>query len=110
MKVEKKSIFIYLLILLSLAALNARALRDNKQEPEDVITLTGRIKIKGNEPMTFVALVTEDGMDYVLKGEKAENLRFNHQLRLVEIKGRIIKPSNPPRPAEVEVLSFKVLE
>lgn len=109
MKSNLQSISIFMLALCVLIPLSARGASDNKTN-KDTITLTGRIKIKGSEPMTFIALVTEEGRDYILVGEKADDLGSNHQLRLVELKGKLISKEAPVNPAQLEVLTYKLLE
>ncbi|MDA3812385.1 MAG: hypothetical protein PF518_18870 [Spirochaetaceae bacterium] len=109
MELKFKIIVVLLLSVFVTSCASAKGAFDNNKV-EDIITLTGRIKIKGSEPMTFVTLVAEDGNDYVLTGEMAENLGSNHQLRLIEIKGRVIAHGEFPRPTEVEVLNFKILK
>ena len=52
--------------------------------------VTGRIKVYGNEPFTFLGIVTEDGLKYTLKAEKKVLDKIqNAQGHLVEIKGKI---------------------
>lgn len=58
------------------------------------ITLTGRIAIIGNEPLTQLAVVTADEKVYELEGEKTAELRelqgatLRLQGRLLGTKGR----------------------
>jgi len=74
-----------------------------------IVRLSGRIRIKGNEPFTRVVLEDEDGWDYVLVGDKTEQLRQEFQLKMMRIRGRVIFPGDEIRLVEVEVLSFKIV-
>jgi len=55
-----------------------------------LITVRGRIYITGNEPFTEVALESQDGKVYILKGWGVNELR-GLQGRIVEVEGRLMK-------------------
>jgi hypothetical protein len=107
----RSKVFFPLLFLVVLTMIvPARGALNKSQEDENTIELTGWIKIKGSEPHTIVALVTEDRVDYSLVGEKAEELRKEYQLKMVVVVGKFVKEAAPFIPAEIEVLSYRVLK
>ncbi len=109
------------LIFLSLFCITAAGKQENEQSASqttdnivlntgDQIELTGKIKIKGSEPFTSVVLVTEEGRNFVLLGNFVKDLRKNHQLKLVSLKAVVLFSGSDPRVAELEVLSFKIID
>ncbi|HNW27622.1 MAG TPA: hypothetical protein PKN50_04015 [Spirochaetota bacterium] len=53
-------------------------------------TYTGKIAVKGNEPFTYLALVTDNG-DMKITGPLEKKLREHFQGRRVTVKGTIVK-------------------
>ena len=103
-----KLLSVLLFFTMALSSLTASGIIDNNST-NDIVTLSGRIKIKGSEPLIYITLVTNKDKDYILIGAKAEDLGTNYQLRMVEITGKIISNDAPPKSAEVEVISYKIL-
>lgn len=68
-------------------------------------TLTGTIKVTGNEPHTELIIVTENGKKYQVTGDKASYLRKEKQNNIVKLKGKIIK-----EPEAIMSGSFEVIE
>lgn len=100
-------LFLISFSFISLGAGAGREVSDGSLEPGDVIRITGRIKVKGNEPFSMTVLETEEGRDYVLVGEKADLLRQDFQLKMMSIKAKVVRSGDDLRPAELEVLSYK---
>jgi hypothetical protein len=79
-------------------------------EEEAIVTLSGKITVKGSEPNTYLALTAADGTIYELNGKAAVELREEYQNRLVELRGRIVKDTlGPGMPARVEVSEYRLL-
>jgi len=76
-------------------------------QPGTQIEITGRIKVKGSEPLTFIILETADGRAYELSGTKAENLRREFELKMVTLTGEVIFSGEDVRPPLVEVSSYE---
>lgn len=106
-----KKRFIIFLLLESLfsSILSARGGSD-ENVGNNQIEITGIIKIKGSEPHTTVTLITEEGIHYILIGEKSFEIRANYQLKTLKIKAEILETAQALMAAEVEVLSYKVLK
>lgn len=107
----KRFTIMLILVFFSLMTLGAGAageVSEGSLEPGDVIKLTGRIKVKGNEPFPMTVLETEEGRDYVLSGEKADLLCRDFQLKMMSIKARVIRLGDGLLPAEIEVLSYEI--
>lgn len=68
------------------------------------LCITGKIAIKGNEPVTWVALVTPEGVDYRLKGKLLHELRSRYQQQEITLSGKVIsRAKGPGLPAGFEV-------
>jgi len=79
-------------------------------QPGDQLEITGRIKVKGSEPLTFIVLETADGRDFELSGAKAEKLRRQFELKMVILIGEVLSAGDDVRPPLVEVSSYKAAE
>lgn len=66
-------------------------------------TFTGTVAVKGNEPFTYLALVTDKG-DMKIVGSMKQKLRDCCQGKLVTVKGAIVKEGKGfMMPPELEV-------
>jgi len=92
-----------LILLLSACAVSAVA---SKRDSE-MITLTGTIRLVGNEPFTHLVITTDDSRDYLIKGSFEQELR-ELQYQRVEIKGENLLPSNGFKYC-IEVREYKVI-
>jgi hypothetical protein len=84
-----------LVCLLVLGQSCAAGIRNGKD-----VTLTGTIRVVGNEPFTHVVLTVSGGenapaLDYVMTGPLTEELRRHHQGEVISLDGSICTP--PPR-------------
>ena len=82
-------------------------------EETALVTLSGRIAIKGSMPHTMVVLTVTDGSgkktDYQIVGPLGEEIGRLHQNRLVTIRGRIVREAlGPGFPAQLEADSVSV--
>lgn len=105
----KKVVFTCLILLILPSVL---ILGSGKRDPgdSDLITITGRIKVKGSEPHTSVTLITEEGINYILVGEKSLEISEKYQLKMLEVEARLLRSGDTLLPSELEVLSFKILQ
>ncbi len=103
---KKTNLIVLALFVFSMAILSARGRSDDVDDKKQ-LEITGIIKIKGSEPHTSVTLITEEGINYILTGEKSLEIRENYQLKTLKIKAELINPAQAFMPAEVEVLSYK---
>ena len=53
-------------------------------------TFTGKVAVKGNEPFTYLVLVTDKG-DLKITGPLQEKIRDSFQGRIITVKGTIVK-------------------
>ena len=70
------------------------------------VTLSGRVAVKGNEPHTYIVLITDD-TEYIIVGDLAGEIRREYQKKIITVKGKIVKKAIPGKPAELEV--FEIL-
>ena len=56
-----------------------------------LITVTGKIRLVGNEPFTNLVITTDDGVDYLIQGDLESKLR-ELQYQRVTVKGDILHP------------------
>ncbi|OGW45842.1 MAG: hypothetical protein A2078_10710 [Nitrospirae bacterium GWC2_57_9] len=61
----------------------------------EVLTMTGTIRVVGNEPFTHLVLTEDDGKDTVLTGPLAEELRRHHQGGIVALEGTACTSPSP---------------
>lgn len=67
-------------------------------------TYTGRISVRGNEPHTYLALVTSDNQEYRIVGDLEQKIRSSYQNKRVTVAGRIVKEAlGPGFPTELRV-------
>jgi hypothetical protein len=112
----KRIIFFVLLLPLSSSFIDLPAMGHSEKVPEiellklgEEVEITGRIKIKGNEPLSYIVVVSDE-KDYILKGDLAVEIRNKYLLNTLFIKGRVLFLGATERPAEIEVLSYRVLK
>lgn len=59
---------------------------------ESLETVTGYIRTYGNEPFTFIGLVTQDGKEYTIKADEKSLKQLNNIFKeKIQIKGKITK-------------------
>jgi hypothetical protein len=104
MKNAKRIIlFSLLILLLSDCAVSNVDSKGNK----GMITITGTIRVIGNEPFTHLVITTDGGKDYLIKGELEKELR-GLQYQRVEINGEELPPSGGFKYC-VEVKGYKII-
>lgn len=58
---------------------------------QGIITVTGKIRLVGNEPFSHLVITTDDGRDYLIQGDLEKELRaYQHQT--VRVKGEKLLP------------------
>lgn len=73
------------------------------------IDLEGKVAVLGNEPHTYLALITDDHGDFKIVGKLEKKIWDNYQQIRIRVKGNIIKEGiGPGFPPELEVT--KVIE
>ena len=94
---------------LLLASLVSLALPLAAQGGQETERLTGIISVKGNEPVTFLALTEADGTVWRLTGPKVQELRHYQNLRVSLVVVRNAASPGHLRPQTVEVVEYRVL-
>ncbi len=75
-------------------------------EPEEMISITGRVVVTGSDPLVILVIVTGANEQYELVGEQADPLWDLQQLQLT-VRGRVVQEaSGPGFPAQLEVDSY----
>lgn len=60
---------------------------------QGIITVTGKIRLVGNEPFTHLIITSDDGRDYLIQGDLEKELRaYQHQK--VMVKGEKLLPTS----------------
>ncbi len=71
----------------------------------DTVVVTGSVTVKGSEPHTYLALVTDEG-DFSLRGDMRQVLS-SYQHSTVTLRARIVRDARGPGlPAELEVIEI----
>jgi len=74
-------------------------------------SMEGRVSVVGNEPFAYLALTTDDGRQFALEGEKADELRAEFQGRRVRVFGTLEdENARPGRAGRIVVERFEALE
>ncbi len=80
-----------------------------EKESEDLEAVTGSVfagtlSMKGSEPHTYLALTTEEGIEYKITGPLEKKLAGAYQYKKVTVAGKIVKEAvGPGFPAELNV-------
>ena len=75
-------------------------------EPDEMISITGRVVVTGSDPLVILVIVTDANEQYELVGEQADPLWDLQQLQ-VTVRGRVVQEaSGPGFPAQLEVYSY----
>ena len=62
----------------------------SESNPCPLLTIHGKIAVKGNEPHTYVALTTKQGEEYQLQGPLVEQIRQESQGLILSLSGTIL--------------------
>ena len=75
-------------------------------EPDEMISITGRVVVTGSNPLVILVIVTDTNEQYELVGEQADPLWDLQQLQ-VTVRGRVVQEAaGPGFPAQLEVDSY----
>lgn len=99
---------IHLLLLAALIFYAPAAFAMGSPPPKEV-TLTGTLRMVGNEPFTALILETADKKTYLISGAKKTELSTK-QYNRVEITGTLEKSGSPYAQEAVEVKEYKILK
>jgi hypothetical protein len=80
----------------------------NANEEDEMITLTGKLRLVGNEPFTHLVISTDDGRDYLIEGPLEEQLRAL-QYQMVTAKGKNLPPKGPFT-YRIEVKEYSIID
>ena len=68
------------------------------------MTIQGRVSVRGNEPFTYLSLVTEENEEYALVGPLEERIRRDYQGSYLRVKGTILEEAKGPGfPAQLKL-------
>lgn len=66
--------------------------------------IEGRVSIKGNEPHTYLSIVTSEGEEFRIVGELEKSISKKYQGNTIKVKGKIVqKGLGPGFPPQLEV-------
>ena len=78
-----------------------------KMDETSIITISGKIEIKGNEPHTYIAIVIDNGTEYAIVGDLEELIRSEYQNVIVELEGIVVSQAvGPGFPAKFKGLQL----
>ena len=80
---------------------------DSKGDQE-MLTVTGKIRLVGNEPFTHLVLTTDDGKDYLMQGDLVNELRAL-QYQRIEVSGEKLPPGGEFE-YRIEVKEYKIID
>jgi hypothetical protein len=65
----------------------------DSQGGQEMLTMTGKLRLVGNEPFTHLVITTEDGKDYLIQGDLEKELRAL-QYQMVTVTGENLPPKD----------------
>ena len=74
----------FVLFIMFLSSCTVHAV--DSQGEYEMLTLTGKLRLVGNEPFTSLVLTTDDGKDYLIEGDIEKELR-SLQYQMVTVTG-----------------------
>jgi hypothetical protein len=75
---------------------------------QEMLTVTGKIRIVGNEPFTHLVLTTDDGKDYLIQGNLEKELRAL-QYQRITVSGKKLPPGVEFE-YQIEVKEYEIIE
>jgi len=75
---------------------------------QDLLTVTGKIRLVGNEPFTHLVITTDDGKDYLVQGDLEKELQAL-QYQMVTVTGTHLKPAGEFT-YRIEVKEYKIID
>ncbi len=67
-----------------------------KIEKVEIVTINGKISIKGNEPHTYLSLTTDNHIEYQLTGDYGDKIREEYQRQVMTLEGKITRKALGP--------------
>jgi hypothetical protein len=80
----------------------------DSQKDESMITVTGVIRLVGNEPFTHLVLTTDEGKVYLIKGNFEKELR-HLQYQRITASGKEMQPTGGFK-YSIDVQEYKIIE
>ena len=75
---------------------------------QDMLTVTGKLRLVGNEPFTHLVMTTDNGQDYLIEGEFEKELR-SYQYHRVTVTGEELPPEGEFT-YRIEVKKYRVID
>jgi len=67
-----------------------------KMEKVGIVTINGKISIKGNEPHIYLSLTTDNNIEYQLTGDYKNKIREEYQQQVITLEGKITRKAIGP--------------
>jgi hypothetical protein len=80
----------------------------DSQKDESIMTVTGVIRLVGNEPFTHLVLTTDEGKDYLIRGNFEKELR-HLQYQRITASGKEMQPAGGFK-YSIDVQKYKIIE
>lgn len=73
-----------------------------------MLTVTGKIRVVGNEPFTHLVITTDDGKDYLIQGNLVKELSAL-QYQRITVSGEKLPPEGEFE-YRIEVKEYKIID
>jgi hypothetical protein len=80
----------------------------NSIEEQEIITVTGKIRVVGNEPFTHLVITADDGKDYLVQGDLEKELRAL-QYQRATVRGTHLKPAGEFK-YRIDVKEYNIID
>jgi hypothetical protein len=96
--------FVFIFLFLSSCTVHAV----DSKGAQEMLTVTGKIRLVGNEPFTHLVITTDDGKDYLVQGELEKELRVL-QYQKITVRGKHLPPEGEFI-YRIEVTEYKTVD
>lgn len=72
-----------------------------------MLTVTGKIRVVGNEPFTHLVITTDEGQDYLIQGD-LENELSALQYQKITVRGKHLPPEGEFK-YRIEVKEYNIM-
>jgi hypothetical protein len=107
-KIPNRYIFLFLIFFIYNLLFACSVNKIDSQKDENMMTVTGIIRLVGNEPFTHLVLTTDEGKDYLIRGDFEKELR-HLQYQKVMAKGKEMQPAEGFK-YSIDVKEYKIIE
>ena len=101
-------VILYVSIFFSIFPTSCTVHAVDLESDQDMLPVTGKLRLVGNEPFTHLVVTTEDGKHYLIEGDLEKELR-SYQNHSVTVTGEGLPPKGEFK-YRIEVKEYRVID